>query len=378
MSYRVKKTIEFDENSAKPVSILRGAILEKDNGEQVIQLKLCNTGEDILNKVAVKIICLSQDKQVLGTQKYEYQKIFVKLGEIFGTDIPIPMEYNDTDTFSVEFDNNERLQVKSCKRKREKVDFPTALFNLFSGMVFCINILLVFFLVWCIFDPYIGTVPLAPQVIPGILFPCALVQIYFREAKEYKAIKFSSLFFFILICAFPFLGGWAKKEVYRAFIIIMIWVILISVTLKKKKKDIRLILALFIMFMIGMYFTYRSSAASSELIKKVIEDIDNERALSEMAYGLVRGEGIGSIYNSRSFIISSNNLQVIDSLGRIGWISLTQVIEQMESEYYQALRLLRIGNILRLFSILGIYLWSALNLLKIKFQILPSRKERKL
>lgn len=116
MSYQVKKTITFDKNNAKPVSILKGAILEKDNGGRVIQLKLCNTGKGILNKVSVKIICFNQDKQVLGTQKYEYEKIFVKSGEIFGTDIAIPLKYNDTDTFSVEFANDyKELQVTNSK-----------------------------------------------------------------------------------------------------------------------------------------------------------------------------------------------------------------------------------------------------------------------
>ena len=374
MSYQVKKTIEFNNSYEKPVNILKGAILEKDDGERVIQLKLCNTGDDILNKVSVNIICLSEDEQVLGTQKYEYQKIFVKPGEVFGTDIAIPLQYNDTNIFSVEFDSNESLQIKNFKRKKEKSDIPTTFFNFFSGLVFFINLLFTVLLVWSNFEPGVETVSLMLQVVPGILFPCVLIQTYFNEDKQYNMLKFLFLFFFILICLFPFLGGWSETEVYRTSIIIMMWILLIGTTIWKRKKDIKLIIVLFIMFMVGMYFTSKATTISSELIRKIIEDIDNESILAEIVYFSMRGNGIDSLYNSCSFIISSNNLQIPEFLKSLEYLSGTK----MDSDYYLAMRLLQRGNILRSFSILGIYLWSLLKLIKIKFKILPPKRERKL
>lgn len=374
MSYQVKKTIEFNNSYEKPVNILKGAILEKDDGGRVIQLKLCNTGNDILNKVSVNIICLSEDEQVLGTQKYEYQKIFIKPGEVFGTDIAIPLQYNDTNIFSVEFDSNESLQIKNFKRKKEKSDIPTIFFNFISGLIFFISMLFALFLIWSNFDPGVGTVQIALQVIPGILFPSALIQTYFNEDKQYKRLKFIGLFFLILICLFPFLGGWSEMEVYRTSIIIMMWILLIGVTIKKRKKDIKLIMVLFIMFMVGMYFTSKATAISSELIRKLIEDIGNENVLAELEYWLIRGKGIDSLYNSWSFIISSNNLQMLDLFGNLEFVSAIK----KDSDYYLAMKLLQYGNILRSFSILGIYLWSLLKLIKIKFRILPPKRERKL
>lgn len=229
-------------------------------------------------------------------------------------------------------------------------------------------------MVWSNFDPGVGTVGLTLQVVPGILFPCVLIQTYFYEDKQYNMLKFLFLFFFILICLFPFLGGWSETEVYRTSIIIMMWILLIGTTIWKRKKDIKLIIVLFIVFMVGMYFTSKAATISSELIRKIIEDIDNESVLAEIEYWSMRGNGIDSLYNSWSFIISSNNLQMPDFLRNLEYISGTK----MDSDYYLTMKLLQRGNILRSFSILGIYLWSLLKLTKIKFKILPPKRERKL
>lgn len=154
----------------------------------------------------------------------------------------------------------------------------------------------------------------------------------------------------------------------------MMWILLIGTTIWKRKKDIKLIIVLFIMFMVGMYFTSKATTISSELIRKIIEDIDNESILAEIVHFSMRGNGIDSLYNSCSFIISSNNLQIPEFLKSLEYLSGTK----MDSDYYLAMRLLQRGNILRSFSILGIYLWSLLKLIKIKFKILPPKRERKL
>lgn len=381
MSYQVKKTITFNKNNAQPVNVLKGAILEKDDGEQVIQLKLCNTGKEILSKVPVKITCYGQDKQVLGVQKYEYQKIFVKPGEKFGTNIAIPLQYNATDVFSVEFsDNCESLQVNSSKLKSGENDILSMFYNVFLGIVFCIGLLLTLYMVWCLLDSGVGAVGLAPQVIPGLLFPYALIQIYYSEDKQYNRLKQFSIFFFLLICLFPILGGFAVKNIYRNLIIIVMWTILVYVSIIKRKRDTKIIVALFVIFIIGMLFTYKGIAISNVLLSNVIERIDEDFLPEFLSYYSRRGETIDSFTKAWSFIITSSNLQnlQLDSMPLIGIITRTQVSDFtfLGDDYFLAMKLLKSGNGLKLFSILGIYLWSFYKLFNINFKIMPPKGRR--
>ena len=143
MGYQIIKKIDFSETQKKPISILKGAILENSNGEQFIQLKLRNTGNDILSKASVKIICYKQDHTVLGSQLYTYNKIFVRSGETFGTNVPIPLQFNGTDTFTIEFSNEyEKLQVNTNKIKNAKINIPIILCNTITCILFLSGIIL--------------------------------------------------------------------------------------------------------------------------------------------------------------------------------------------------------------------------------------------
>lgn len=147
MGYQVKKIIEFDPIYKKTVSILKGAILEKDNGEQVLQLKLYNSGDDILNKVTAKIICYGLDKNVLGVQTYTYENLFVKSGETFGTDVPIPLLYDGTETISVEILNNyEKLQVYSSKFENSGPNISSMICNIVVSIASIVGMLIAFIL----------------------------------------------------------------------------------------------------------------------------------------------------------------------------------------------------------------------------------------
>ncbi len=149
MGYQVVKKIAFDEKQTKPVSILKGAILENDNGNHFIQLKLCNTSNDILSKASVLITCFNQDHAILGTQAYTYDKIFVKSGDTFGTDVPIPLEFCDTDTFTVEFTNEiDKLQVSTRQTKH---------LNLLTKICIGVAIFICIVAVLCILPILIGS-----------------------------------------------------------------------------------------------------------------------------------------------------------------------------------------------------------------------------
>lgn len=122
-------------------------ILEKDNGEQVLQLKLYNSGDDILNKVTAKIICYGLDKNVLGVQTYTYENLFVKSGETFGTDVPIPLLYDGTETISVEILNNyEKLQVYSSKFENLGPNISSMICNIVVSIASIVGMLIAFIL----------------------------------------------------------------------------------------------------------------------------------------------------------------------------------------------------------------------------------------
>lgn len=147
MGYQVIKKIDFNETYTQPFRVLKGAILKKDNGEQFIQLKLCNTGNDILSKASVRILCYDQDQVDLGVQSYTYDKIFIRSGETFGTDVPIPLQFIGTDTFSVELNNDyEKLQVSTNKIKKPKIDIPIILCNIIFSLLILIGFMLSLFL----------------------------------------------------------------------------------------------------------------------------------------------------------------------------------------------------------------------------------------
>ena len=112
MGYEVKKVIEFGRENTKPVGLLKGAILLKDGTEQVLQLKLRNNGKDILNRVTVKITCIGKDGQAIGEQNYTYEKIFITSGTEFGTDVAIPLKYENVESVVVETEIDlERIKV---------------------------------------------------------------------------------------------------------------------------------------------------------------------------------------------------------------------------------------------------------------------------
>lgn len=148
MGYQIIKKIDFNQTRTKPVGILKGAILEKENGERFIQLKLCNTGNDILSKASVEITCYEQDHTVIGTQTYTYNKIFIRSGDIFGTDVAIPLEFCNADTFSVEFNNDcERLQVSTSKIKKpywNVVDVIITMLSTISAIIGIILLIIIF------------------------------------------------------------------------------------------------------------------------------------------------------------------------------------------------------------------------------------------
>lgn len=147
MGYQVKKVIEFDQMYKRPVSILKGAILEKDNGKQVLQLKLYNSGDDILNQVTAKITCYGLDTNTLGVQTYTYENLFVKSGETFGTDVPIALLYSKTETISVEIMNNyEKLQVHSSKLGDAGLNISSIICNIVVSIVSIIGVLIAFIL----------------------------------------------------------------------------------------------------------------------------------------------------------------------------------------------------------------------------------------
>lgn len=114
MGYEVKKVIEFGQENTKPVGLMKGAILLKDGKEQVLQLKLRNNGKNILTRATVKITCIGKDGEKIGEQSYTYEKLFVTSDTEFGTDVAIPLKYENVVSVAVEIERDlERLKVSS-------------------------------------------------------------------------------------------------------------------------------------------------------------------------------------------------------------------------------------------------------------------------
>ena len=145
MGYEVKKVIEFGRENTKPVGLLKGAILLKDGTEQVLQLKLRNNGKDILNRVTVKITCIGKDGQAIGEQNYTYEKIFITSGTEFGTDVAIPLKYENVESVVVETEIDlERIKVSS-KNISKKEWTPTWFPKIYNVLVIPFSI---FFLIY--------------------------------------------------------------------------------------------------------------------------------------------------------------------------------------------------------------------------------------
>lgn len=141
MGYEVKKVIEFGRDNTKPVELLKGAILLKDGMEQVLQLKLRNNGNDILNRVTVKITCIGKEGQAVGVQSYTYEKIFVTVGTEFGTDVAIPLKYKNVESVSVEIEKDiEKLKVSS-KNISKKAQYPAWFPKIYNVSVVPVSIL---------------------------------------------------------------------------------------------------------------------------------------------------------------------------------------------------------------------------------------------
>jgi len=141
MGYEVKKVIEFGRENTKPVGLLKGAILLKDGTEQVLQLKLRNNGNDILNRVTVKITCIGKEGQAVGVQSYTYEKIFVTVGTEFGTDVAIPLKYKNVESVSVEIEKDiEKLKVSS-KNISKKAQYPAWFPKIYNVSVVPVSIL---------------------------------------------------------------------------------------------------------------------------------------------------------------------------------------------------------------------------------------------
>ncbi|MCC3397284.1 hypothetical protein D4759_19450 [Clostridiales bacterium AHG0011] len=158
------------------------------------------------------------------------------------------------------------------------------------------------------------------------------------------------------------------------------WTILVYVSIIKRKRDTKIIVALFVIFIIGMLFTYKGIAISNVLLSNVIERIDEDFLPEFLSYYSRRGETIDSFTKAWSFIITSSNLQnlQLDSMPLIGIITRTQVSDFtfLGDDYFLAMKLLKSGNGLKLFSILGIYLWSFYKLFNINFKIMPPKGRR--
>lgn len=300
MGYQVRKIIEFDQKDKKPICILRGAILEKDDGKQMIQLKLCNLGKTILTKATVKITCLGRNENILGIQTYTYENLFVAAEKVFGTDVPIPLEYSDTETFTVKIvEAMDDLQVNSSKIK--ELSYGAIIFNVFAGILFFLGLII------SIGIPFNVYVCKNLQLIPAILFTVTLIHIYYCEERKYKTLIYFDVFFAILPGAYLCWNEWAKQHlsmVNGSFMIIFLWLFLLCISLKKKRKESIFIIILFAIFTVGICYRYIALRELTKVFTPNIEDFHVSLLITLAPFGAKR-EMVNMFNIGDSWIASS-------------------------------------------------------------------------
>ncbi len=280
MGYEVKKVIEFGQGKERPIGLLKGAILVKDGREPCLQLKLCNNGKDILSKVTVKITCIGKDGEVIGEQHYTYEKIFVTSGMEFGTDVAIPLKYNNTYTVSVELEKNlQSLKISSekvLKSEWSPIWFPKV-YNIAVASLSILLALYHYYVAVSLWNLMAGNINYIPWVFGGgygqgpqlfaaiaittIIYLYPIIQVLLnREKTSYKRLLISNLAFGVSIICVCGMDIWSEFAGFAGccFLSVSVELALILIhafMIKDFKNKICLLLLGIVIIFISQYFS---------------------------------------------------------------------------------------------------------------------------
>ena len=319
MGYEILQTFQFGREKEIPVGVEKAAILLRDGMEKVLQLKLKNNSNEILNELAVKITCFNDKGEGIGEQTYTYKDLFAIPGGTFGTNVPIPLMKMETETVAIEIIKKQSDRtIITRNRIRTGASLGTTAYNMIVCLVYGVVMILAFVELF--------TLPMFSST--TFLFPYLMIQMYYSNNQQYKKMKRSTILFVILFgWLVPAIKSFLSGPYSTASFPIMLCIVIIMYSL--------------IPLIIWVYFYFISHRMGQPGDDRKIKKLTIMYFILEMCY--LMGIAVGALG------IAIEAIRILGIIGVYG------------------------KHIL----IVMVYIWSSIRAVKRHFELLPIQKEDK-